>query len=87
MTDYNFSNKHAAKMTFGMFDVGEDGEYSGVGFEKISIAFVTQNVFFFGTESFDRCIPILSNSAISATLSCSSIASHMELCHCFLGRA
>ena len=39
---------------FGLFDGGDDGEHNDVGFVEVTEIFLTQNAFFFGTESFDR---------------------------------
>ena len=41
-------------MKFGSLDGEEDSQNSGIGFEKISLTFVTQNAFFFGTIRIDR---------------------------------
>ena len=48
------AKKGVREMKIDSLDGGQDGEYSGIDFLKISKTFATQGDFFFGPEQFDR---------------------------------
>ena len=56
-----FSNNGGNEMIVGSPAGGEHGDYSGVGFIKISKVFAVQDAIFFGTGTFDAAyMPIVS---------------------------